>query len=380
MTIVDLSDSAFKKIFSTKEFFLPIRWDGADFLFTLDNLFETYINRIECEASKCKENHETNIITNVNIESIYMLCHEIKNAVRKYLAGFPSEAFEMIAYVMEKLMREKPLQIYTKNVWQPFDSMYNNDPLNLFRVVCVEDNKPCGRERVFHTPNNLRSKVSTNRYSIAGYPCLYLGTNLRLCCEEIHMNPYQKFAIASKFKIDRKIADKKIKVIELAIKPQDFLVEQQKTNSETPLNINWYKKRKIDDYLLNGEEIKKRYLLWYPLIAACSYIRVNKSDPFAAEYIIPQLIMQWTRSTNKFHNRNEILGIRYFSCASVKASDMGFNYVFPVSEKINRSNTLFCPILSDAFKLTEPHYICEYDSIDECEEALIYDNDLEKII
>ena len=69
----------------------------------------------------------------------------------------------------------------------------------------------------------------------------------------------------------------------------------------------------------NGEEIKKRYLLWYPLIAVCSYIRVNKSDPFAAEYIIPQLIMQWTRSTNKFHNRNEILGIRYFSCASVKA-------------------------------------------------------------
>lgn len=48
----------------------------------------------------------------------------------------------------------------------------------------MDDVKPYSRTRVLHTPYNLRSKVSTSRYSIAGYPSLYLGTSLQLCCKE----------------------------------------------------------------------------------------------------------------------------------------------------------------------------------------------------
>ncbi len=44
--------------------------------------------------------------------------------------------------------------------------------------------------------------------------------------------------------------------------------------------------------------------------------------------------MQWVRSEidqSGYGDYNQLIGIRYFSCASVRASDIGFNYVFPTS-------------------------------------------------
>ena len=138
-------------------------------------------------------------------------------------------------------------------------------------------------------------------------------------------------------------------------------------------------RRTISKYSLNITETRSAYLLWYPLIASCSFIRINKNDPFAAEYIIPQLLMQWVRnemgnSTNHINNTSDteheyeqLVGIRYFSCASVKASNMGFNYVFPTSGRQKSNSLPYCPVLAKAFSLTEPVYINEYDSIRNCE-------------
>ena len=71
---------------------------------------------------------------------------------------------------------------------------------------------------------------------------------------------------------------------------------------------------------------------------------------------------------------NQLVGIRYFSCASVKASEMGFNYVFPASGKQTKDS--FCPTLSRAFKLTKPYFLHEYSDIVFCEDALRKDNNL----
>ena len=102
----------------------------------------------------------------------------------------------------------------------------------------------------------------------------------------------------------------------------------------------------------------------------CIYIRTNKNDPFAAEYIIPQLLMQWVRNeigTNKGDEYDQLVGIRYFSCASVKASEMGFNYVFPTSGQQKSAELPYCSVLAKAFRLTNPVYIHEYDDIRTCE-------------
>lgn len=55
MTIIDVSDRAFKHIFEDKSFDLPIRWDGRDFSRELNNLLDRYIreNRRIAKRHKC---------------------------------------------------------------------------------------------------------------------------------------------------------------------------------------------------------------------------------------------------------------------------------------------------------------------------------------
>lgn len=264
---------------------------------------------------------------------------------------------------MQMLIRE-PLLVYQKSVYDQFHAdAYNNDnPLMLYRAARVYENKTYSRRRVFHTPFNLRSKVSTSRFSIAGYPSLYLSTALELCCQEIHVNPFLDLVLASAFQLDRSYerSNINIRVIELAVKPQDFL----EWNSETG-----DRSRILPRDILESQKTRNAYLLWYPLIAACSFIRVNKADPIAAEYIIPQLLMQWVRHET-IRDHRMLMGIRYFSCASVRASELGFNYVFPTSGIPCSQRDPFCPVLVSSFRLTEPVYIHEYNSIQACEREL----------
>lgn len=368
--IIDLSDANFKRIIDDTHLYLPMRWDGADFSVTLNSLFNYYISRLEKLGTK-ESKHPQYIYQYADIKDIKRVCGLIQKTVDYYLNGFPSKAYLSFTKVMRILMVQ-PLKIYQKSVMEQFEGIgqhYDNrdNDLKLFRVVLVHDNKPYQRDRVFHTPYNLRSKVSTSRYSIAGYPSLYLGTSLDLCCEEIHMNPYNGFALASLFKLERTLefTNTNIQVIELGVKPQDFIDNQE--------SENYSYGRVISKDLLESNHVRSAYLLWYPLIAASSYIRTNKNDPFAAEYIIPQLLMQWVRSeihTSLDDEYDQLIGIRYFSCASVKASDMGFNYVFPTSGRQKNAELPYCAVLAKAFRLTEPVYIHEHDKLCGCEYEL----------
>lgn len=369
--ILDISDNEFKSVFHDKNLFLPIRWDGDDFAATLRRLYNCYLfNFHELKNSGRYSLAEMKALID-KIESINNILVETVNI---YLRGFPADAYSSFEKVMMILARY-PIAIYSKSETRPknFQSL-KDDPLCLFRAAQVPDNKPYRRSRIFHTPYNMRSKVGTNRYSIAGYPSLYLGTSLELCCKEIHVNVEQDLILASEFKLDRDIekTQTNIRVIELAIKPQDFLSENNDnyndydTGSRTGSRLWTY---------IHTPAVRYAYLLWYPLIAACSYIRINKNDPFAAEYIIPQLLMQWIRSQfvaaapdgSKY---NELIGIRYFSCASERASDMGFNYVFPTSGDSKSSEFPYCKVLTDSFLLTEPVYIHEYRDVLACEKEL----------
>lgn len=371
--ILDISDSEFKKILNSEQLFLPIRWNGANFSESLEKLFNCYIKRLETLSDEEPRYHE-NIC--VDIREIKRVTGLLIRAVNHYLNGFPAKAFSTFERVMS-ILADTPLQIYQKSVMEQFDAPGNRDQkdLKLFRAVQVGDNKPYQRSRVFHTPYNLRSKVSTSRYSIAGYPSLYLGTSLELCCAEIHADPYKDLTIAALFKLEQTIeyTNTNIRVVELGVKPQDFLFIQ--SDNETS-------RRYISQALTENARVRSAYLLWYPLIAACSFIRINKNDPFAAEYIIPQLLMQWVRSeidSSENSEYDQLIGIRYFSCASVKASNMGFNYVFPTSGKQKSAELPYCSVLAKAFRLTSPVYIHEYDNIRQCERKLEKSNDMDFI-
>ncbi|MDE6408407.1 MAG: hypothetical protein K2K50_07390, partial [Anaeroplasmataceae bacterium] len=260
------------------------------------------------------------------------------------------------------------LNIFIKAIPYTFRSTSTFPPIEFYRVVKVQKEKDCDIKRLFHIPYNLRSKISTSRYSIAGYPCLYLGTSLDLCCEELNVKPLKSEAFVSKLTF-KHIVPNTIKVIDLAIKPQDFL------NFGKSFGMVDYKKRRFVRLgHLTPDEIFVHYLLWYPLLAACSYIRNDRTANFSAEYIVSQVLMQWLSNYNK-QFKNELFGLRYFSCASKSASEKGFNYVFPTSGKSISSDLRFCPILSQCFELTKPRDLRKYRSLEELEQDL--DNDKE---
>ncbi|XMB85839.1 hypothetical protein RJG79_10580 [Mycoplasmatota bacterium WC44] len=360
--IMDISDYMFNKIVSDESFHLPRRWDGDDFYTTIDLLYKKYINLL------------SKVFSDNEFKDIEYICNNILKSISHYHMGYPSKAFDKFSSVMKRL-KSKPLTIYRKSGW--INIFENDDPLKLYRIRNVQNNISYKREHIFHTPYNLRSKVSSCRYSISGYPSLYLGTSLELCIEETKIKNITEMTIVSRYKIERSMLNNErieINVLELGIKPQDFLLNETNEDADE-IKIDSARRKSLNEVSLNSDDVKISYLYWYPLIAASSFIRVNKIEPFASEYIIPQLVMQWVRNQYK---KGKLIGIRYFSCASNKASELGFNYVFPVSGQTYYQRN-YCNVLANSFRLTKPYYIHEFNDINHCEETLTNDMDLDKI-
>lgn len=358
--IVCLAENEFRNLMQDKRLHLPMRWDGKDFEAALSEVFDTYISELR-SYYESQPGHGRYPGVDVNIPEISSICSEIKSCVQEYHNGFPGRAFLILSQVMDQLIKS-PLDIYQKN--GSFE-MFEEDNLQLYRIREVECGTTYKRKDIFHVPVSARSMIATCRYSIAGYPSLYLTTSIKLGLEETTDN--RRKAIASRFKLVRSQQKVNIQVLELGIKPQDFFVEDRLYNGET---IGRY----ISSEKLSAPYVRASYLRWYPIIAACSFIRANRSAPFASEYIIPQLLMQWVRTKSR---RDSLMGIRYFSCASMRASDMGFDYVFPVNNCDYCDN--YCSVLRDAFVLTNPVFLREYEEDRQCEVALNEMGNLDKI-
>lgn len=344
--IFNISDNAFISIMNAKKLALPKRWDGGDFHQELKKLYKDYLDKLR----PFRELIEYSKIDN--------LCTEILKVVDEYLNGHIKEAYEIFYSIMEKL-DERPLKVYKKNSLSSLPS--KTDQLNLYRVRYIQGNSLIDRKAIFHTPRAFRSKISTCRFSISGFPSLYLGTSLELCIEESAALSFNDQIIASRFEINRDYTENGnvlIKVIDLAIRPIDFKNYRNEQNEI---------RNGLDEIDLTAPSVRCNYLLWYPLIAACSYMRTNKSDPFAVEYIIPQFLMQWIRSSS---SKEELIGIRYFSCTSERASKMGYNYVFPVSGEWTDPGDGYCKVLSRAFKCTDPRYLKEFANFKGLENGL----------
>lgn len=356
--ILCLADRDFLELMDNPQLHLPMRWDGKNFETALFDVLDTYISELRSyyESAQESENHYG---ISVDIPKISSICSEIKSCVQEYHNGFPARAFLILSQIMSSLI-QTPLDMYHKN---GTPEMMREDELRLYRIRKVDCGITYSREDIFHVPVSARSMISTCRYSIAGYPSLYLTTSLKLGLEE--STESRKKSIAARFKLKRDQQKIDIQVLELGIKPQDFL-EQRRPDIENG--------RIIPHSKLRSQQVRENYLKWYPIIAACSFIRANRSAPFASEYIIPQLLMQWIRTQSK---RDRLMGIRYFSCASIRASEMGYDYVFPVNNCDYKGN--FCTVLRDAFVLTKPVFLRDYEKDGACEEALNHMVDFDKI-
>lgn len=192
------------------------------------------------------------------------------------------------------------------------------------RKVELEEQRNIKRKDLFHIPLDKRGLVQTQRYSVPGYPCLYLAHSVYGCWEEMGRPDFGKVMV-SKF------------VTQFDFKMLDLRV---------PSKEAW-----------NSDMV--RCILIFPFVIASMVQVKNSKDTYKPEYLIPQLLTEWVISKNKENKGNEeVVGIIYTSAQ--KNEDFSFsddsfdNYAIPVLKPLGSKK--YCKRLVDYFQLTMPTY------------------------
>lgn len=232
------------------------------------------------------------------------LVNKIKRTLDAYYNGHPSAAYHELS---DGLMSN------IKN----FTDVLHIRPFvigeNFYRIRLHKENFPLEIDDFFHIPFEKRGLVKTQRFSIPGFPSLYLGASIYVCWEELNrpnINDFQAVRLESV---------RTLNLLDLA-----------------PPETGKARPEELYDYLMT-----------WPLVMACSVKVRNYGDTFKPEYIIPQLLLQWVRENE------QIDGISYqtthMEFVNSLAEGEFINIVLPVKD--NKSRGL-CDTLKSKFKMT----------------------------
>jgi hypothetical protein len=240
------------------------------------------------------------------------LIHGIKNAVDRYYLGDIMHATQTFNTAMADGFDD----------WKKILAIPSGK--NFYRSRLVLNGEQFARKDLFHVPFQFRSLVSTNRYSVPGFPALYLGDSTYVCWEEFRRHRLRDLSF-SRFSNDRNL-----KVVDINLFKEfhnELMVEK--------------------DYAGKLSHIL-RYICTFPLILACTCQVRDRGGAFNPEYILPQLLLQYVSQ------QKDIDGIK-FPSSWVDYNKLNrieaYNYVFPV--KTNERSG-YCRHLLDAFSLTQP--------------------------
>lgn len=263
------------------------------------------LNETDCEFEDCIKKPISNIITT---QEHLVGC--IKETIENYYNGKPSYAFISLTKGLksDKKNLEEEMYLYR------FINYHN------FYRIRTEGSIHSSLE-FFHIPFHLRGKVKSQRFSIPGFPSLYIGTTLHVCWEELNRPKFDTFQ---------------------AVRLQN--VEHFRVLNLVPPH------KKYPNRLYN-------YLMSWPIIFTSS-IKVNyPDDSFKPEYIVPQLLLQWIR------NKTNIDGIMYqtthLNSENSKLNKELINVVIPVKENKTSGH---CNELKKLFEIT-PVYSFQLDEV-----------------
>lgn len=194
---------------------------------------------------------ELEIDTDWDKDSVLKDISDIKEAITNSLKDYSSAHIDdSIKHIKEILKDKKLLTLEIDSE----DKEYSK----WFRMRKSEANHHTfPANEMFHIPFQSRGKVNTQRYSLPGYPCLYISRSIWATWEEMHEPNLANFCVSRLQPISS------FKVLDLRI---------------------------IDKNILSRNDIKD-ILCTIPLTIACSIKVRNPDDNFKPEYIIPQLVM-----------------------------------------------------------------------------------------
>ena len=257
-----------------------------------------------------------NIITDNGIEDGSALMDTIRNAKDLII--------RTVDYTLQgrRLLALKTLLEFVNGHMPPL--CHEEIGSDFYRMRVFEDKRSREIKELFHIPFDKQGIVKTQRYSMPGLPCLYLGKSLYGCWEELNRPPLHSCMFS-------RLSNTQV------VKLWDF---------------------RIPDKIENKDDLKK-LLPIVPLLISCSIKVSNPKDSFKPEYIIPQMMLEILScgdEISKFNGRkpSNIMGIKYRSVLTNNDFDFPLsksdNIVIPAMRGAEKYDRRLC----DLFQITQP--------------------------
>lgn len=278
----------------------------------LENHFEKYVSDIQVAIHGDNSFLGTKFISMLveKVPLIEKVCSRIVEVSKKNNLGLIKDSY-IKAYDFFDDMRPYLLSRFS---WKGSSGYFYRLRAGDFRITDQKESKKKKAE-LFHIKRNMKNLIGAYRYSISGFPCLYLASGQELAWFECGMP--RQFSYCQ-MKIDEE-GENALRLVDFSNRPIDLLSSIHVWLLNTKDDES--EKEKIYQYFLN-------YIITYPLAAACSIKVKERNNKFVEEYAIPQIFMQWIRESNNFD------GIRYKSSLNSNlVQGMGaINIALPVKE------------------------------------------------
>lgn len=265
--------------------------------------------------------------------NIYIKALDLKdnliNCFKLYMNGNLYESTKKMNEIIGKYLKD--LYIHNMNFHTTENiNIYHRSNEYLYKGAVKDWTNNLDREYILHIPFSKREKVKTQRFSIPGVPCLYLGQSLYIIWEELNRPSFDNFFVSRfKLKESTKVLDLGLNIIDLMISKALYKTENT-TIKETIYNV-----------------IKKFIFTNVLKIACLIHVKQTNRD-FKSEYVIPQLLLM-SLTNLKFAE-----GIRYSSVKVKHDSYIYANYAFPAIQDDECSTNRFSDKLIEIVELTKP--------------------------
>ena len=284
----------FKEINKAKE---DSSYKNSNIIARLDTLFNVLNVRLKDERIR------TSILDDI--------CNNLIKIVDLSLSGRRNEAFNLLYVTYFKDDNISRLDIKD----------YNAGKKAFYRMRNSQEYVQYEKNDMYHIPFDKNYLVGNERFSITGFPTLYLSSSIYGCWEETGRGNLE-YANVALFKNTQKIR----------------LISLITPSSRTMVQNN-------------------NVLFAFPLLLASSLEVIHPKEKFIPEYIVPQLLMECLIEYRNQNVTTDILGIEYKSVHKNKRdlmfdesdkTDIFINYAIPPFDY--KSEGGICPKLMEIFE------------------------------
>lgn len=303
------NDELFQTLLRYDSFLVRGNMSSSTFLATHLGNYCKEVDRALAGCSLSLGNDNLALVAN-QIVGLEDICATIVESLRLYEQGYIAKAMNLAIVLLED-HADNMLSCWSRR-----------GDCRLFRIRSgdhrVRDNgqdeQHESRIKLFHISMKEREKISSCRFSLAGTPCLYLSTGLELAWYECGMP--NKFSYCQ-FRLSE--GSEPLRFLDLSKRPAAFL------SSQINHILNYQRQGKVHERAYG--EIA-RYILTYPIVAACSLRVRDRGCNYVEEYAFPQMLMQWVRQSDVFD------GVQYRSAryTSLVEGVCAVNIALPVKQ------------------------------------------------